>query len=232
MEEARTYFPNDFFAFFQELAANNHKAWFDENRKRYEKAIRDPFKALVADFLERIAAIDPDFPPLKPNKCMFRINRDIRFSKDKTPYKTHLAAYFSPRGRKAHYPGLYMQLSPEQVMIAGGVYELNKDSLTNLRQTLSERSNELHALLVEEAFRTTFNGELHGERNKVLPKQFKEAAQKEPLLYNKQLYFTTQLPPEIITTPNLLPTLEEHYRIALPVNRWIAEAIGEGTKAD
>ena len=85
------YFEEDFLDFFTELAFNNEKSWFDVNRKRYEKSVKDPFKAFVVDMIAGIAEFDPSITTdLQPKDVSFRINRDIRFSKDKTPYNLSL----------------------------------------------------------------------------------------------------------------------------------------------
>ena len=93
------YFTNEYFAFFKELAGNNNKDWFDANRKRYEEHVKDPFKHFLQDLINAIKVLD-DRIDLTPNQAGFRINRDIRFSKDKTPYKLNRSAIISPGGTK------------------------------------------------------------------------------------------------------------------------------------
>ena len=93
------YFTKDFIDFFKELAANNKKEWFDFNRKRYEKSVKQPFAEFVQEMIDRIRADDPKVD-ISTKDAIFRINRDVRFSKDKTPYKTHMAAIVSARGKK------------------------------------------------------------------------------------------------------------------------------------
>jgi uncharacterized protein (TIGR02453 family) len=85
--------------FFKELAANNHKDWFDSNRKRYEESVKKPFSNFVSQFICELAAIDSEFNELTASECVFRINRDIRFSKDKTPYKSTCSAVVAPGGK-------------------------------------------------------------------------------------------------------------------------------------
>ena len=94
-----TYFSPDFLQFFKELAANNHKEWFDENRKRYETVVKKPFEVFVQHAIDEMAKLDPRLSELDPKKCIFRINRDIRFSKDKAPYKLNRSAAISVGGR-------------------------------------------------------------------------------------------------------------------------------------
>jgi uncharacterized protein (TIGR02453 family) len=96
-----SFFTADYLAFFKELAANNHKEWFDANRKRYETSVKEPFKAFTQHLIDELAKKEPAFKELKASDCIFRINRDIRFSKDKTPYKTQCSAVISPNGKKS-----------------------------------------------------------------------------------------------------------------------------------
>jgi hypothetical protein len=102
-----TCFTTDFNAFFMDLAKNNNKEWFDANRKRYESSVKKPFHAFVGEAIQRIGKLDRTVA-IEPKEAIFRINRDIRFSKDKTPYKLSCSAIISPAGRKDHaVPGLY-----------------------------------------------------------------------------------------------------------------------------
>lgn len=93
------YFTKDFLDFFKELSANNHKDWFHENKKRYESSVKKPFAAFLNDFFEEIRKHDTEFK-VEAKDCIARINRDIRFAKDKTPYNTHYTAFASRGGKK------------------------------------------------------------------------------------------------------------------------------------
>jgi uncharacterized protein (TIGR02453 family) len=92
------YFEKDYFEFFKELAANNHKEWFDVNRSRYHSSVKEPFDKFIADLITEVHKIDKKIE-IAPKDAIFRINRDIRFSKDKTPYKLNRSAIISPRQR-------------------------------------------------------------------------------------------------------------------------------------
>src|SRR6056300_1464554 len=100
----------EYFDFFAELEKNNNKEWFDKNRKRYAKHVKEPFKKLVSDLITEVSFIDSDIATLEPKNAIFRINRDIRFSNDKTPYKTFNGAVIAPKGKKDHTtPGIYVE---------------------------------------------------------------------------------------------------------------------------
>src|SRR4051812_46280893 len=107
--------------FLEELRKNNNKPWFEENRGRYESAKED-LQNMVAALIPAIARFDEPIGNLAVKDCTFRINRDIRFSKDKTPYKTNMAAYFSRGGKKANAAGYYFHCEPGKSYAAGGFY--------------------------------------------------------------------------------------------------------------
>jgi hypothetical protein len=125
-----TFFEPDFLQFFKDLAPNNNKDWFDVNRKRYEEIVKIPFKKFVQHVISEMAKKDSAFKSLEAKDCIFRINRDVRFSKEKQPYKLMVSAVISPKGKKDKaINGVYFELTPEHVRVYGGVYEIEKDDL-------------------------------------------------------------------------------------------------------
>jgi uncharacterized protein (TIGR02453 family) len=215
------YFDPAFLDFFIELAANNHKEWFDANRKRYENVVKKPSEVFLTDL---IAALQPDWPAgtaIRPRDCLFRINRDVRFSKDKTPYKMQVSAVISPYGKKDSRPALYVELGPSHLGIYGGVYFIEPDKLLRLRTHIAENIETFRALADAPDFVTTF-GQLHGEQNKRLPGALNELAKSEPRLLNKQFYYFKELDPEIIITDELLPEILRYHEIGKPLNAFLA----------
>lgn len=213
-------FTPDFLNFFIELAPNNNKDWFDQNRSRYEKNVKEPFKYFVQQLITEFSKIDPKFKETEPKDCIFRINRDIRFSKDKSPYKLQVSAVISPEGKKSRaIDGIYIELTPEHVRVYGGVYEVDKDDLQSIREGIAKNLNEFRKLISNQDFRKVF-GELRGEKNKVLPKELKNAGEQEPLMYNKQWYFFTEFDPEIILEQDLIKSVIEVYKVARPVEQF------------
>ena len=220
------YFTKDYIDFFKELAANNHKDWFHENKKRYELSVKDPFNAFVQDIIDRTAKIDKRFDGLAKD-AVFRIYRDVRFSKDKTPYKNHMSAVISPGGRKEGMgiPGMYLQLGAEDFRFYSGLYQPEKEVLQTVREYIIKNSDELNKLTTEKEFVKKF-GELRGEKNKVLPKEFKEAAAEQPFLFNKQFYFFASLPPETILKENFGDTVMEYFQSSEPMRKFLTKARG------
>ena len=219
------FFQKDFLDFFIELAPNNHKDWFDENRKRYENSVKEPFKNFVNHIISKLAEIDPTFKELEAKDCIFRINRDIRFSKDKQPYKMQVSAVVSPLGKKSKaINGVYFELGPEHLKVYGGVYEIDKDDLLTVREGIAENIAEFQKTYNNPLFVKTF-GELKGEKNKIIPKELKLAAEKEPLIFNKQWYFYTQFEPERILIDNLDETIINCYKAGRPVEEFFNKLI-------
>jgi len=216
------WFTPEYNRFFKELAANNNKEWFDANKKRYESAVKKPFEAFVGEVIARIAKVDPRIR-IEPKEAIFRINRDIRFSNDKTPYKLNRSALVSPAGRRDHNaPGIYFQLGADSVGFYGGAYQPEKDELQRLRERIMDEPKKFKALYQDKAFKKLL-GEVQGEKNKILPAEFREAAAKEPLLYNKQLYYGADLPAKTVVDPKLADILMDHYHAMRPMSQFLLE---------
>ncbi len=211
-----------YFAFFAALEKNNNKEWFDAHRSEYEQHVKEPFRAVVETLIERIQAVEPTLH-VAAKDVMYRINKDIRFSKDKAPYKTHLAAHINTRGKKAMgYPGFYFEISAKGAAAAGGVYMPSKEELANVRDLIQHEGDALKQLLRAKNF-VHFYGEIQGERNKVLPAEFRDAARIDPLIANKQFYYWANIPKSALPT-NAADTLFEYYKAAKPVNDFFAKA--------
>ena len=146
------HFDQDFIDFFRELAKNNNREWFNDNKKRYEKSVKKPFAAFVAEMIGRIQQKDQEVQ-VQPKDCILRINRDIRFSKDKTPYNLHLTAIISPAGRKdKSIPGFFFRFGPEQIDIMGGCYGPSKEQLAALRGAIAENGAAFKKVIGAKAF--------------------------------------------------------------------------------
>ncbi len=218
------YFTEDFLDFFKELAANNHKDWFDENRKRYEKNVKDPFKKFIEDLIIETRKIDPTIN-IEAKDAIFRINRDIRFSKDKSPYKLDRSAIISSAGRKDHsVPGFYIALGPENTSIGGGAYFLKPEQLAAVRQQIANNPKEFEKILKDKDFNKHFDG-IKGEENKRLPKELQGAAEKQPMLYKKQFFFMKADDPELILKDNFMDYCIAHFKAAQPVQQYFKSAI-------
>lgn len=220
------YFTQDYNDFFKELATNNHRDWFHANKKRYEKSVKGPFSAFVADLIQAVKERhDPELD-LLPKDAIFRINRDIRFSKDKAPYKLNRSAVISRGGRREkQVPGFYLQFGVEELWLGGGAYQLDKHYLLRLRRYIVQHPKRVNALLTQPAFVQYYNT-IQGDQNKRLPKEFKEAHQTQPLLANKQYYYmaTYEDPEQHLLRNDLLEWTLAHYHAALDWQHFLTDA--------
>lgn len=218
------YFTEDFVAFFKELSKNNHKEWFHENKKRYETSIKKPFEIFVDSMIKEIQKLDPTLQ-VKPKDCVLRINRDIRFYKDKSPYNLHYTAFISHGGRKdKSIPGIFLRFSPEMIGIMGGCFGPSKEQLYKIRTTINKSPNTFRNLLEEKGFVQKF-GEIRGETMKRIPKEWQDACKKEPLIANKQFYFVGEEAPGLISSDALIKEMMAYWQTMRPVNEYLSKAI-------
>lgn len=157
-----TYFDKDFLSYLKDLAKHNDREWFHENKKRYEKSVKEPFVNFLEGLKEALQEVEGPIPHTG-KEAMMRINRDTRFSKDKTPYKTHLAAIISAHGKgDKRLPGMYIQISPDDLRFYSGCPLLEKEDLLNVRSHVKDNLEEFNKLINDKKFKSTF-GEVLGE---------------------------------------------------------------------
>lgn len=218
------YFDKDYIKFFNELEKNNYKEWFHENKKRYESSIKTPFSNFIGDLILAIHEEDGSIQ-VEAKDCILRINRDIRFAKDKTPYNLHCTAFISPSGKKdKSIPGIFVRISPKIVGIMGGCFNVEKEQLKNIRTAISEDPKAFRKLIEADSFVAKF-GTLKGEVMKRIPKDLQAAVESEPLIANKQFYFVTELDPKLMLEDNLIEILMEYWHAMKPVNEYLKQAM-------
>ena len=216
----KQYFTEAYLHFFMDLAANNHKDWFDQNRNRYQTEVKARMEVFVGDLIAALKK-DAELGDLKASDCIFRINKDIRFSKDKTPYKLQMSALIVKGGRKQmHDPGLYIEVGPEFLNVYTGFYMPEKDQLLKIREKIASDPKTFDKIINAKAFKESF-GEVRGEKSKILPKELKEAAKAHELIYNKQFYLVHQVDAEKILDSDLLSYVVNHFKSAAQFNRFL-----------
>ncbi|MEO0571821.1 MAG: DUF2461 domain-containing protein [Bacteroidota bacterium] len=219
----------DYSAFFKELAKNNEKAWFHANKKRYETHVKMPFLALLEQLLDTLIQWDCRMVP-DPKKAVFRINRDIRFSKDKSPYNTIMKAGFSPGGRKSELPGYYLGIDADQVHVGGGLFMASPEVLKKVRFSIAENIKGLENLVEDKNFKTTF-GPLQGEKSKRLDKSLLAAAEKSDLIYHKQFYVFTKFPlSDFYGSTKLFDEVRKHFELVRPLNHYFDHVFQQQTQ--
>ncbi|MHA7131479.1 DUF2461 domain-containing protein [Algoriphagus namhaensis] len=156
--------------FLSALAQNNHKDWMDANKKWYMDT-RNRFIEDVEILLKQMTEIEPALSAFKPKDCVFRQNRDIRFSANKDPYKTNFGAYFSPGGKKSPRPGYYLQVQPGNSFLAGGIWMPEGAILKKIRKEIDYSGAELRQIENDPDFKKLFSG-IEGEKLKTSPREY------------------------------------------------------------
>jgi uncharacterized protein (TIGR02453 family) len=219
------FFTEEFIDYLKGLSRNNNREWFHAHKKEYEQHVKKPFNDFVAEIIDRVSVLDPEVE-IEPNDAVFRIARDIRFSKDKTPYKTHMAAVITPEGRRnRQYPGLYFHFSPGGVWIGGGMYQPDKEDVLKVRRAMVRDGKTLVRALKGKQFRELF-GELRGEENVRLPKEFAAEVERYPYIAKKQFYYFAEYDdPRLVLRKDLAGFVMRHYRAGRKVNDFLRGAI-------
>ncbi len=219
------YFTKEFLRFLEGLSVNNDREWFNEHRKTYEQEVKRPYERFVADVIERIKEHEPRLR-MTPREAIFRINRDTRFSKDKSPYKTHMGAVVGLGGKRgADKTGFYVHLAYDEAYVAGGAYEISPKAVERVRRAIARRPDEFASLLKDRRFKSTF-GTIQGERHKRVPPEFRKVYEIQPLIANKQWYYMSDLGgPETALRKDLLDQVIRRYEAAKGVTRFLDEAL-------
>jgi len=204
--------------FLRGVKRHNEREWFNARKHIYESELKTPMLALVEEITTAMADFAPEH--MRPaNKIMMRIYRDTRFSHDKRPYKTHLAAWWSPRGmEKTSGGGYYMQVGPQGVMVAAGVYMPEREQLLALRRWMAEHYNEYRALL-KAARKSKAAGltEIEADALTRMPKGFASDHPADELLRAKNWGVRASLPAELALEPTLSREIVRRMRLAAPV---------------
>ncbi|MBT2557290.1 DUF2461 domain-containing protein [Hymenobacter sp. ISL-91] len=212
------------FDFLTDLALHNDREWFQAHKATYDQ-LRKEFEVLVGQILNALAAEEPALATLEAKKCIFRIYRDVRFSKRKEPYKTHFSAYFAVGGKQSVGPGYYFQLGPGgQTMMAGGIYQPEKEQLARIRQEIDYNGPALHRILEAPAFCQLYAG-LEGEQLKRPPAGY--AADHPDIGYLKHKSFVVShlVPDATARQLNLAEYVPSAFRTMRPFSDFLREAV-------
>ena len=207
--------------FLRLLALNNNKEWFDNHRSQYIAA-KNNFEAFIQKLIDGIIEFEPILKGLEAKSCVYRINRDVRFSNDKSPYKTNFGALIIKGGRKNFfkYPGYYIHVEPDNCFLSGGAYMPPSDWLTGIREKISERPDDFLAIINNAEFKNHF-GEIQGEKLKKAPKGFDPAHKQIELLKNKGYYVMKQVADKQISESDYLTYALNTFRIIKPFHDFL-----------
>lgn len=210
-------------SFLSELSENNNKVWMDGQKPRYQKA-RKSFEEIVKEFLQKIPEFDPSIAGLESKHCMFRINRDIRFSANKDPYKNNFGTFIAPGGKGSISAGYYLHIQPGQSFVGGGLYMPPADILKKVRQEIDYNADELRHIIGEKSFQSQF-GAMEGEQLSRAPKGYSPDHPDIDLLRFKSFVATKKLVVEGMNTEDVVKTSLEVFQALAPLVRFLNVAI-------
>jgi uncharacterized protein (TIGR02453 family) len=210
--------------YLQGLAANNNKTWFEEHRSEYN-ALREEFAALVGEVVGRVALVDPAVEHLRPADCMFRINRDVRFSRDKSPYKTQFSAILCPQGRSTNLPAYYFHINAAgELLVGGGMYAPEAAQLATVRRFILAQPNRLDALLADPAFAAI--GAISGDSVKRVPAGVPADAPHMATLLRKQYLGGESVDVRTIESQAVADWVVARFTVMAPFIQWLRDALG------
>ena len=211
--------------FLTELKENNNKDWFNENRKAYD-ASKEQMLFFTEIMIQELRKLDPDIPALSAKDCLFRIFRDVRFSNDKSPYKTNMGSFIAPGGRKSDLAGYYVHFEPRASFIGGGVWCPAPDVLRAIRMEIYDHPDGFKEVLYDADFKEYF-GEIMGEKLKTAPKGFDKEFEDIDLLRYKSYAFGYSLTDEQVLSADLVELAVSVFRQLSHMNRFLNDAIGK-----
>ena len=214
--------------FLKNLKKHNNKAWFDTNRSTYENAKAD-FENFIQSVLHRHGKKDADLKDLVARKCMFRINRDVRFSKDKSPYKTNFGASMDRGGRKSGFAGYYFHLEPGSSFVGGGLWMPAPDVVKKVRQEIDYCFDEFNKIVSSRKFKPVYGEFYTGEGIKLskLPQGFEKDNPAAEYLKLKSWLVLKNLGDRELTSKDLLKKTLEAFVVLQPFIRFLNRAVEE-----
>jgi uncharacterized protein (TIGR02453 family) len=219
-------FPKDFFGFFNELKANNNRDWFAANKVRYYESVVYPMGDYIVSIAPHLKRIAPCYKadPRAHGGSMFRIYRDTRFSKDKTPYKTHAACHFRHEaGRDAHAPGFYMHIETDRISIGGGIWRPPSKQLGLIREFIADNPSAWEKLNKTAALKKM--GGIQGDSLKRPPRGYDAEARHIDDLKRKSFYLMTEVDVKLALSPDLVTESARVFRTAARLNHFITDAL-------
>lgn len=219
-------FPKQGIDFLKKLKKNNNRPWFQSHKDVYEESVKFPMQCLIASLSEKMSDIAPEIE-FNPKKSIFRIYRDVRFSKNKAPYKTSIAAAFNWRGIKGpiESPGLYLHIAPGEVFIGGGVYMPASDQLKAFRKSMVDRPDEFLSVVMNRRFRKEFKT-IQGEKLTKAPLGYPKDHPMIDHLKHKQFFVGKEYDDESISLkPRFLALVVQVFTDTMPLVRWLEKAM-------
>lgn len=209
--------------FLKDLEKNNNKEWFHSHKAEYE-ASRNKILFLTELLINEIRKFDSEIPVMDPKDCMFRIFRDVRFSADKSPYKTHFGSYIAKGGRKSQMAGYYFHISPDESFAGGGIYMPEANLLKEVRLYMAEHGDEFKEIVNNKDFKEVFPA-LLDDKLKTAPKGFLKEHEHIDLLCYKSFVYSKTLGSGLFSNENYIETIVKAFKQLSKVNTFINLAL-------
>jgi uncharacterized protein (TIGR02453 family) len=220
-------FPKDFYAFFRELKQHNEREWFEDNKQRFRDHVQMPMSAFIEAMAPELKKISKHFvaDPRPNGGSMFRIYRDVRFARDKRPYKEHAACHFRHvTARDAHAPGFYMHFAPDEVLFGGGSWMPPSDSLAQIRETIAAKPALWTKVKSDRAFARTFDG-IQGDALSRPPRGFAPDHPQIEDIKKKSFFALREADTKLTQHPKLVGEVADTFKAASPLMKFICNAL-------
>lgn len=209
--------------FLAQLSKNNNKEWFDKNRSSYEMA-KNNFKGFVEELILNVSKFDSSIKHLEAKDCIFRINRDVRFSKNKEPYKNNFGAILSPGGKKSFSAGYYFQLQPNASFVAGGVWQPPSPQINAIRQEIDYNAKEFKKIIGSKEFKKYFGGLSTEDKLKSAPKGYDKTHPEIELLKYKSFIAVHNLKDKEVVAEDFIGNITTVFKAMLSFNSFLRRA--------
>jgi uncharacterized protein (TIGR02453 family) len=212
--------------FLSQLAKNNDKSWFDENRKLYEEA-RKEYMGLIDEVILQLKKSDPAIADQTAKTSIFRINRDVRFSKDKSPYKTNFGASINAHGRKSMMPGYYVHVEPGKSFIGGGLYMAEPAMIKKVRQEIDYNFEEFQSILKSSSFKKTYKDIYAGKDVKLsrVPQGYEKDNPAAEYLKLKSWIVMREVPDDYMTDPKASSKIVKDLEVMQPLLAFLNKSL-------
>lgn len=216
-------FPKECIKFLKNLKKNNNRKWFTTNKQVYEDFVKIPMQSLIVELKPLLNTFAPEIL-VDPKKSMFRIYRDIRFSKNKSPYKTHVAATFQHTKNWKNSAGFYLHIEPGEVFLGAGMYMPSGEHLKKIRNMIANRYEDIFSIVTNKKFKKLFK-EIQGDKLSRVPRGFEQDHPAAELLKLKQYFISYSLPVETCHRNDFAKSAAEIFKEMTPLVKFINDAI-------
>ncbi|MBL7851732.1 MAG: DUF2461 domain-containing protein [Cyclobacteriaceae bacterium] len=210
--------------FLSALKKHNDRVWFEKNKGQYLQA-RENFEVFVTRLHGELVSFNPDLAGLDPRKLPFRIYRDVRFSKDKSPYKVNMGAGISPGGKMMQEPGYYIHIEPGKSFIAGGMYMPEPSNLSKIRQEIDYNGDQLEKIMKHKSFKKWFEGFDDFDKMKTIPKGYPKDHPRADWLKHRSYIVSHNFTDKEVKDKKFLKKVVEACKVMKPLNEFLRDAM-------